>query len=1355
MNKATSFLIMLICVFLDCFSQEEKRFSVDKEISSNLINDIYQDKRGYVWIATEDGLNKSDGVRFIIYQKDDNTHNSLSNNFVKTVREDSKGRIWICTISSVDIYDYASDNFRHIKLFKDKQLIYPLVNSMVETSWGDLWFGSENHGLCVLRRDSVDSALYFDDELNKRLGNVTIRQLHKDSLHRIWIATVEKGVFLYIREGDRLLSVRSKNEILYDASGISEDNNGNIFAISAMHKMYMLKRGEIEFNPISFEDRDEHYKLKCIQPYLNSDQLLIGTDGQGMLQYDYQKNMIVKSHFKMGFFDFRKAKIHCMLKDRDNNLWISLFQKGILLKPGKHVAFDYYGQNSVYKNTIGDCAVLCVCSDGENNIFLGTDNDGIYYIQKNGTLIKHYNEGIPSVIESMYIDSMNRLWIGSYKEGFGILDRKSGRYRRIKASFLPDNLSVASIVEDKDQNLWVGTWDVGLLKIDIKTGKIKNFKSVGDLSRDALPYNWVKCLLLDNSYLWIGTYRGLARYDLKKKTFLTDNKSSLYLFSNAVISLNKDNDGNLWVASNNGLYRVSPKKEVLSYTVLNGLPSNTICSILDDNQGNLWLGTHRGLSKLDKKRNRFYNFNTSDGLQGNEFSYNCCFKDKSGCFYFAGQNGLTSFTPEHIKNKVEKKIVHFTELYVAGRKVTIDSKSGGENIIYKEIDGADAIYLDANDNSFSLHFSTFDYINPEKEKLEYRIIGLDNQWMPVNNISSLSFYALAPNDYTLQIRVVSEDGNSPIKSINVFVRSPWYSTLLAKIIWTMLILAIVYSLYSFGKKNQNQKKFIDEQRRKERENEDRMQFYINIVHELRSPITLITSPLEKLMSDRQEPYRLYQLMYKNATRVLKLTNQLLDIRKVDKGYLKLMFEEVDIVDFINDIIQSYQYNLEKKNIHCSVKSESDEKIKVWVDPNQFDKVVNNLMSNALKYTAYDGKINFIISKVHTSEKECCNIVIEDDGIGIEENETDRIFERFYQITKSQNSSDIGTGIGLHLTKLIVELHHGQIKAEKRYDVEHGSRFNIEIPLGNEHISKAEISNGSSNRHDNMIVEAEREKWIDVNNNLEEGEFSVRKETLLIVEDELDIKLFLSSELESMYNIITASDGEEGLMVLHERKVDFIISDMMMPHMDGLTFCKNVKSNNQTSDIPLVILTAQNSIDNKVECLSIGADAYMEKPFNMNVLQSTIHGLIRNRKIIKGKINSDNLINQHVNTPSLKSNDDFLLERMVKIINENISNSQFSVDDLSVEVGVSRAHLYRKIKGLTNLSAAEFIREARIQHAEKLLKLNKSYSIADIAYAVGFEKPKYFSLLFKERYSMTPKEYRERNCGINQDATSND
>lgn len=808
-------------------------------------------------------------------------------------------------------------------------------------------------------------------------------------------------------------------------------------------------------------------------------------------------------------------------------------------------------------------------------------------------------------------------------------------------------------------------------------------------------------------------------------------------------------DGKIWAGTSEGLYCFDKKTdEIQRFTVNEGLPNNVICGICEDRQLNIWLSTYMGISRYDTREKHFVNYYASDGLQGNEFSHGAFCKAESGKMYFGGTNGVTGFLPQNISNVPKMPGVWIIGFYLSENPVCKNSLSGGKPIIDCAVQDAKNFQLSCQDNTFSIILSTMQYGNSEQISYQYKIDELNKRWQSTElGINRVTYNNLPPGKYTFSVRAVNRGIMSSVRKITIQIVPPWYQTRGAYCAYVLLIGLMAWGIANVFFTRIKHRREIMKREHAEQLNEAKLQFFINISHEIRTPMTLIINPLEKLLSAEKdgELHKTYQMIYRNAQRILRLINQLMDIRKLDKGQMLLKCQETDMVGFIKDVMQPFECLAREKKISFIFKHECPQ-LKTWIDLNNFDKVLMNILSNAFKYTPDGGEIEISLAEGRDAEREDAlknyfDIVIADTGIGINANEIEHIFERFYQVESNVTQSNFGTGIGLHLSRSLVELHHGIIFAENREDRQ-GCRFIIRLPLGSAHLRADEL--GKETGDASFVHTVKPVVEIGETLGTEQGNNKIVKaktrQRILIAEDEEEIRNYLKSELEDEYHVQTCNNGKEAYELTLKEMPDLVISDVMMPEMDGLEFCRKVKHNTEINHIPIVLLTAKSRIEDTLEGMETGVDAYIVKPFNTDLLKSTIANLLGNRRLLRNKFNGSQKQEDKMEKIVLKSNDEILMERIMKVVNDHLDDPDFNVEAFALEVGMSRVHLHRKLKELTNLSARDFIKNIRLQQAAALLMQEKKLTISEVAYAVGYTSLSHFSNSFKEKYGVAPKEY---------------
>lgn len=673
-------------------------------------------------------------------------------------------------------------------------------------------------------------------------------------------------------------------------------------------------------------------------------------------------------------------------------------------------------------------------------------------------------------------------------------------------------------------------------------------------------------------------------------------------------------------------------------------------------------------------------------------------------------------------------------------------KSGRYDIVTTSVTNSDKFHLSHKDNSFSIELSAMEFYSPER--ISYSYTFNSNTWVNLQSgVNRISFSELTPGIYHFQVKARDYNSYSEIKKLTIIISPPWYVSWWAKTIYCLTAVIITIFIIVQIRQRYRARQEMLEHIHAEQLNEAKLQFFINISHEIRTPMSLIISPLQKLMATDYDTERQqsYNIIYRNAERLLRLVNQLMDIRKIDKGQMQLKFQETDIVSFIQDLHYTFAYQANTKHIKLDFHSEVKE-LKAWIDPKNFDKVILNILSNAFKFTPENGNIQIRLctgNDPNAAEKALSRyfeISIEDDGIGINETELERIFDRFYQIRNSQNNSNIGTGIGLHLTRSLVELHHGSITVENNQGTP-GCRFIVRLPLGKEHLKPEEIDNSAVKQDSVHITTAlPTTPLIETSPKTH----SKSKYRVLIVEDDDEIRRYICQELGRDFHMQECRNGKEAFTYILKKTPDLIISDIMMPEMDGMTLCSKVKQNINTNHIPVILLTAKSREEDNLEGLSIGADAYITKPFSIEILRQSTFNLIKSRERLRNNFQGNQTQKERMQELEIESPDERLLDRIMKVINDNIANPELNVEMVAETVGISRVHLHRKLKELTNQSTRDLIRNLRLKQAATLLA-KKRQSINEVAALTGFTNVAYFSTAFKELYGMTPTAYMEQNA----------
>jgi len=1350
--------LILLGSFVQILSQTGTFYSTDKELSNSLINSIYQDKRNYIWIATEDGLNKFDGFKFTIYKNKSGDTKTIKNNYVRSLFEDSHGHFWVGCINGLLLYKRAEDSFSEVDLYNEKTKIHPHITSIIESKEGEIWITTSGEGLIRIKKDS--KVYEVESKLSRKLCSNFLTTIFQDSKQNIWIGSENQGLNMYSVKTGKLKVFSAPQSIgSNQISSICEDNKGNIFVGTLTGGLFKLNTLSWKFEQILSINSNQFLSVKSLL-FDKQNRLLVGTDGNGIKIYNAKTNRLEDFQMPMAPFDISKTKVHALLYDKSGNLWVGLFQKGVFLSPNNPNKFNYFGYKSYNRNVIGSSCVMSVLKDKNKTLWVGTDNDGLYRMDMNGkrTHYVHTNaaNSVSSTVMSIIEGNNGNIWLGSYIDGLASFDKNSGKctYYNAKTSNTENNPSANKIIclgKDNNNILWVGTNGAGAFVFDIsKKIYTEHYSQVGK-GKYQLLNDWINCILYDREgIVWLGSYNGICSINTRTGKTISYTSENGILPGNIIFAINEDHKGNLWIGTTEGLVCFDKKtKKSKIYTMADGLPSNVICGIQEDENGNIWLSTHMGISKLIISENRFVNYYAFDGLQGNEFSKGAAFKSTDGEMIFGGINGVSTFYPSKIYDQRRPFKVYLTGLNIMDKPVIKGQKSSGNEIIDGFISDINTIHLSYKDNMFSLEFSTFDFGSPERVYYRYKLEGLNSQWMNTElGVNRISFTNLNYGNYKLKVAACVQDNISQEREIYIVISPPWYLSWWAKIIYFILLVLSVWGAVKYTSLQIKRKQDLMRREHAEQINEAKLQFFINISHEIRTPLTLIISPIQKLISENidAENQKVYQMMYRNANRILRLINQLMDIRKIDKGLMIVKFSKTDIIGFIEDLIQTFEYQAKKRNIRFSFISPPSP-LNVWIDMNNFDKVLLNILSNAFKFTPENGeiKITLVVGEDENEKgalQHYFEINVSDTGIGIEKEKIEKIFERFYQIDNDQTKSNFGTGIGLHLARSLVELQHGILFARNKIDG-HGSEFIIRLPLGNKHLSDLELEKtilqlNTISELNNIEVELYDETVIKQVNKVK----SKTNYRILVVDDEDEIRQYIRNELSDTYRISECSNGKEALDFILKEKPNLVVSDVMMPEMDGITLCKKIKSNVNINHIPIILLTAKSNDEDKAIGFDIGADGYVVKPFSIDLLKKRINNLLENRQRLEPKPSDLEENKSIIKQVVLRSSDQILLEKIMKIINDNIADTDLNVEVLAGGVGMSRVHMHRKLKELTNQSARDFIKSIRLKQAAEMLIQHKQ-NISEVAYALGFSNLSHFSNSFKEFYGVSPKEYAQQ------------
>ncbi|MBO7591389.1 MAG: response regulator [Prevotella sp.] len=1322
-------LLALTC-FLSSLSvkaQMGKLFDADKQMSSSFTTQIYLDKDGFIWVATRNGLNRYDGYQFRIYKKEGRQDLGMASNYVNCMTQDHNGRFFIGMYGALQIFD--GQRFRTVTTYDlNKKKVPCYITCLLERKNGEMLIGTSGHGL--LKMKGHREAYQIGDQFANLSG---IHRVMEDRRNHIWLVTEKDGLWRW--DGKALTRYFQQEGMRSNILDVCEGDNGRVYVATANHGLYRLE-GD---TPIHIESTaNRHISVL----YFNRrGHLMLGYDGMGVGIYNPQNGRLVDNPYYSREVDLSTAKVYSICEDQNSNVWLGLLQKGIYMHPGHTMGFGYMGPKLGVRNVLGTACITSVTGDSQGWRWTGTDRDGLYLQDDQFQVVKHFKENFPATILGACEDTKGNIWIGSFREGCGWIDRKTLSYHPFR---LPQgsDVSVFDVICDKRGHIWLATMGYGLLCVDLESGNVKAYvqhrKAPDDRQINSIVNDYLSQLSLspDGKRIYVSTTMGVCALDIETENWVSTFGENCLNYGTAA-RIAREFGGVLYIGTNDGLlcYDLEQRK-LKRLAIESGLADNGIASIEQDKAGRLWIGTDHGLCCLNPKTGKTSNFFVDNGLQSNEFSDGASWASPTGYLVFAGLGGVTWFNPADVRERAWKADVKLTGFTVNGEPVNRGTMSGVWQVTDTTVIASNRFVLSSSDNTFAVQLSTLTYDNPEHIVYCYRINKEDWVRMPPG-VNEITFSHMQPGNYSFC--VVAEQNGIPTteRCFEVIIHAPWYRTSFAYLIY-IVILVVLFLQYRQRRHRKEQDNLRLQQHIHAEEMADaKLRFFMNISHEIRTPMTLILAPLQSLIKQDDDAHRrgVYETIRRNAERILGLINQMMDLRKIDKGQMQMHMRETNLVSFISDIYELFAQQAKNKNVLFHFDC-NEERIMAWIDRGNFDKIVINILSNAFKFTPTGGEIRI---RLTASEKEAV-ISVYDNGEKIPEDKLERIFERFYQSPSSANDRNIGTGIGLDLTRSLVELHHGSIEAHNN-PTGPGCEFTVTIPLGNEHLTAEEMVTDEEEGEEtaeSIITEEEQQPE-------EEAPVSAdlpkvgKRQKVVIVEDDSEIRDYLTEALSNDYDITGCENGKEGLSAVLKHMPDLVISDVMMPEMDGTTLCSKIKTNNATSHIPVILLTAKSREEDQLEGLEMGADAYIVKPFNMDILRRTIVNLIHSHHTLQLKFGRNDQLEELVDDIKVKSPDEKLLERVMTAINHHLNNTELSVDKIADEVGISRVHLHRKMKELTGQTPHDFIRNIRMKKAASLLA-SGDMNVSEVMYACGFSNAASFSTVFKKMYGMSPREY---------------
>lgn len=1322
------------------------QLNVNDGLSQNSVLAIAQDKLGFMWFGTRYGLNRYDAKEFRVYESNAADAASLSSSeFIQALYTDRENRLWAGTQNGLNLYVTETEEFvRFLAEKKPGSINSNFINCIYQDASNNIWVGT-NRGLNLLediktRRfrssfKSEEGQLTFDGQ------NVTT--LFQDSKGSLWMGT-GKGLFRARYAGGQLAAVyvplsQNAGDTVQIITSLVEGPGQNLWIGTKKNGLYSLNLNTLQVTHFVHALSDPSSIIgNSIRKMVIDQQnkLWIGTQtGLSVLDV-FTGKAVSYEHDPDNPYSLSQNSIYDLFIDQQGSVWIGTYFGGVNVVNAYPPAFEVW-QSDKHKNSLSSNIISSLIEDRKGNLWIGTEASGInVFSRESGRFTYYRNEpNKPGSLRSnlvkwMYEDRGGQIWVATYSGGLEQFDPATNTFKHyVHGNNQPHSVSsdnVSCLLEDNQGRFWVGT-EYGLNILDRQTGKF-----TVQAGMEALFINYI--FEDSRGNIWVSTSRGVMKLDKGATHFqmfdrFKDPKSRMF----RVNTIYEDASGNIWFGVfHGGLVKYTPGVDKSQlFTISDGLPSNNVLEILEEHEGVLWISCDKGLTRFEPGIGRLNTYDIHDGLPGIEFNKNSKLKDRQGKLYFGAYNGLVSFNPREILYNSSGSQVVFTGLKVFNQPVRTHNESP---ILKQPIAFTKMITLAHDQNVFSISYALLNYVKMGKNRSAYYLEGVEKNWNYTDNFSA-TYSGLPPGTYTLWVKGANNDGvwsSGPVKMI-IRILPPLWKTYWAYLIYMLIIALIAWYIYKFfHERAVLERDMYQRQLQHKRENElhqMKLDFFTDVSHELRTPLTLMLAPLDRLLEETKELPAINSTLgkiRKNGGRLLKLLSELLDYRKIESGKMKLKISNQDFTGFCAGIFEVFEHVAIARQIKYDFVS-NGEPLFLYFDRQQLEKVFFNILANAFRFVTDGGHIQFIV----TSGADTVTVRITDNGKGIAAGDLQKVFDRFYQ--GNNKESFTGSGIGLTVAKEIIELHNGAIKVNSG-NIPQGTEFIIDLPITGPVPTNAELT-GVYNEDSKLgwIYEADPEPSSDYRETIPLADTP----TLLIVEDNKELNALLCESLQNRYNIIRAFNGEEGLNAACENIPDIIISDVLMPVKDGLELCSDIKSDERTNHIPVILLTAKDAPQHFEAGYKFGADVYITKPFSTKLLELQIYNLLKLKEALQKKYRGQLALSAKAAAP--ESFDDQFLARVIQIVETNIDNADFNIAKLSAEIGMSQAVFYKKFKALTDMAPADFIKSQRFKIAAELLKSGK-YTVADVCYAVGYDDRKYFSREFRKIFGVPPSVY---------------
>lgn len=1296
-----------------------RHYTTDNGLPSNCVRALLQDQRGFIWFGTDGGITRFDGIRFKKFSLLGVQPDRQEDEFVSSLFE-HQGRIWVGLDRRLLIFDPVTERASAPNLKYapgSKARIDAPVRHMAADTGGNLWVAVNGRGVFRINTKTMATRHYPLPQLANTPGIVYV-----DSRGDIWVAgSYGSGVLMkYDRGSNRFNPFR-----LYTQDGAVKATSVSITEDSA-HRMWIgMWDGTVaRFDPFTGnteillrpDDRNGLYHIHSIEQW-SDHTFLIGSDG-GLTAYDTSDGTTtLLRETNSNLESMADRFVYPLLRDREHGLWIGTFYGGANYIPPQLKMFET-GRHSRLENSVCGNVISAMTEDQQGNVWIATDDGGVCCRQSVTGQYRKLN--LPPEVNNVHALCFDgpELWIGTYSQGVFAYNTATGAMRHFtggdgRPGSLPDNSSYA-IHRDRSGNIWVATM-TGISLYNRSDNTFRTLRTLGATTTDIDEDR--------EGNLWFSTQgEGLLRYNPATRRWSSYRYSTRpgALPHNHVNCTHIDSGNNMWVATHGGLTRYNPRSNRFEKVDI-PLPSREVMSIVE-HQGVLWLGTANGLVRHVRGGETTL-FTTGDGLASNQFTVNSAFKTSGGKIYAGSVGGFTAFYPHNIRTNLYEVPIVFTGLDIINREVKV-----GDKPLTESLNTLERLTLSHRDYLITISFAPLSYANPQKNRILYKLEGFDKDWIPAGPDWKATYSNLPPGDYTLLVRGSNNDNawNRNVRSLPIRVLPPWYLSVPMKILYTLLILAAIFAGGWFvlrRNRRRHQAELATISHNKEKEVfQAKLSFFTMIAHEIRTPVSLIIGPMERIMKDAADlPAAVrdnLNVINRNSQRLLVLVNQLLDFKKVEQNALAVRFRPTNIAMLMTSVAERFEPSLAQKGVRLEV-IYPPENFTADIDAEAVTKLLSNLLNNARKFTSS------LVTLRCTVGEDTFSLAVTDDGVGISKGNLRKIFSPFFQVRGNGGDSAGGTGLGLSIVKNVVDSHHGRIEVDSTPG--RGSTFTATFPL----------TQRVQDAAPDAIEPADADAGTHAPEHSGYDTPGADRPVMLIVDDNEEMLLFIAGNFNTRYDVVTATDGRDALAKLQSYNVSVIVSDWMMPGMSGVELCDAVRRNPQYSHIPFIMLTAKTDNFSKIEGFRCGADAYIEKPFSIEYLETRIHNLLDMRELLRQKFSSAPL--EPISTLATNPVENEFLTRLNDLIESNLSNPELSVDFIASQLGISRTSLYAKIKTLADVTPNELIQLTRLKKAAKLLAEN-SYRVNEVCYMVGFNSPSYFAKCFQKQFGLKPAEF---------------